>query len=59
MANLNQNRDKSWCVIDLTCNDGVYVGGYDGCSDFIEEQGSDYFLYKIVRRIDYDKRRTN
>lgn len=51
MANLNKNRDKSHKVIDLTCNNSVYVGSYDDCCEFIEEQGSDYFTYEISYNI--------
>lgn len=51
MANLDPNRDKSYSVIDLVYNDSVYIGSYEDCCQFIEEQGGDYFLYKIVKRI--------
>lgn len=50
MANLDPNRDKSCSVIDLVYNDSVYIGSYEDCCEFIEEQGDDYFLYKIVKR---------
>lgn len=47
MANLNSNREKSNKVIDLECNESVYIGSYEDCKEFISEQ-SDYFMYIII-----------
>lgn len=49
MANLDKNRKKTWAVVDIVYNDDVYVGSYDDCCEFIEEQGMDGFSYKIKR----------
>ena len=47
MANLNPNREKSNKVIDLECNESVYIGSYEDCKEFISEQ-PDYFMYIII-----------
>lgn len=47
MTNLNSNREKTNKVIDLECNEFVYIGSYEDCEEFISEQSS-YFTYKIV-----------
>lgn len=57
MANLDKNREKSWAVVDIVYNDDVYVGSYDDCCEFIEEQGMDGFSYKIKRNYGAKNRR--
>ena len=47
MANLNPNREKTNKVIDLECNESVYIGSYENCEEFISEQ-LDYFMYIII-----------
>ena len=51
MANLDKNREKTWAVVDIVYNDDVYVGSYDDCCEFIEEQGMDGFSYKIKKKL--------
>ena len=53
MANLDPNRITSHVVIDYTDEigiEGVYIGSFDDCQEFISEQG-DAIGYDIVLNV--------